>query len=175
MLPHARRPSDRMPPQPAHGGRSPWLLAVLVVLSVSLVTLGPTSFPHVVDAACPTPEFMRDSDGDCMARGTLIVMTGESSGGKSRADLERAIEPLGGRIETAVDVAGIYGVLFPAADTLAELDEREAALEASGSAAHTLWNCSPRPEPRAPAWGIHAAARPAGPNRSPRDRRHLPV
>ena len=132
MLPLARRPSDRMPPQAAPGGRSPWLLAVLVVLSVSLVTLGPTSFPRVVDAACPAPEFMRDSDGDCMARGTLVVMTGEHSGGKSRADLERAIEPLGGRIETAVDAAGIYGVLFPAADTLAELDEREAALEALG-------------------------------------------
>ncbi len=109
------------------------LLAVLVVLSVSLVTLGPTSWPHrVVDAECPAPEFMRDSDRDCMARGTLIVMTGAPSGGKSRTDLERAIEPLGGRIETDVDALGIYGVLFPAADTLAELDEREAALEALG-------------------------------------------
>ena len=135
MLPPARRTSDRVPPRLAHGGRTPWLLAVLVVVSVSLVTVGPTSFPHDVDAVCPAPELMRDSDGDCMARGTLIVMTGKSSGGKSRADLERAIEPLGGRIETAVDFtrnSGIYGVLFPAADTLAELDEREAALEALG-------------------------------------------
>ncbi len=132
MLPFARRPADRMPPQAAHGGRSPWLLAVLVVLSISLVTLGPTSFPHVVDAECPAPEFMRDSDRDCMARGTLIVMTGAPSGGKSRADLERAIEPLGGRIETDVGALRIYGVLFPAADTLAELDEREATLKALG-------------------------------------------
>ena len=132
MLPPARTPSDRMPPQAAHGARSPWFLAGLVILSVSLVTLGPTSFPRVVDAACPAPEFMRDSEGDCMARGRLVVMTGEHSGGKSRSDLERAIEPLGGRIETAVDGAGIYGILFPAADTLAELDEREAALEALG-------------------------------------------
>ena len=132
MLPPARGPSDRMPPQNAHGGRSPWLVAVLVVLSVSLVTLGPTSWPHVVDAECPAPALMRDSEGDCMARGKLIVMTGAPSGGKSRADLERAIEPLGGRIETDVDGAGIYGVLFPAAATLAELDEREAALEALG-------------------------------------------
>ena len=132
MLPLARRPSDRVPPQAAYGGRSPWLLAVLVVLSVSLVTLGPTSFPHVVDAECPTPEFMRDPEGDCMARGRLVVMTGEHAGGKSRADLERAIGPLGGEMATAVDGAGISGVLFPAADTLAELDQREAALEALG-------------------------------------------
>jgi hypothetical protein len=130
-----------MPPHGAYGGRSPWLLAVLVLLSVSLVALRPTSFPHIVAAACPAPEFMRDSEGDCMARGTLVVMTGKSSGGKSRADLERAIEALGGRIETAVDGAGIFGVLFPAADSLAELDEREAALEALGvwvSRAYTL-------------------------------------
>jgi hypothetical protein len=121
-----------MPPHAAAGVKSPWLLAVLVVLSVTLVTIGPTSFPHVVDASCPVPEFMRDADGDCMERATLLVMTGEHSGGKSRADLERAIAPLGGRIETAIDVAGIYGVLFPAADTIAELDEKEAALEALG-------------------------------------------
>ena len=121
-----------MPRQAAQGGRSPWLLAVLVFLSVSLVTLGPTSWPHVVDADCPAPEFMLDSDGDCMARGTLIVMTGAPSDGKTRADLERAIEPLGGRIETDVDALRIYGVLFPSADTLAELDELEAALEALG-------------------------------------------
>ena len=133
MLPLARRPSDRLPRQAAHGSGSPWLLALLVVLSVSLVTLGPTSWPHdVVDDACPAPELMRDSEGDCMARGTLIVMTGAPSGGKSRADLERAIEPLGGRIETDVDALRIYGVLFPSADTLAELDEREAALEVLG-------------------------------------------
>ena len=133
MFPPTGRPSDRMPRQAAHGGGSPWLLALLVVLSVSLVTLGPTSWPqHVVDAECPPPEFMRDSEGDCMARGTLIVMTGKHSGGKSRADLERAIEPLGGRIETDVDALRIYGVLFPSADTLAELDEVEAALEALG-------------------------------------------
>lgn len=133
MLPPATRPSERMPRHAAHGGRSPWLLAVLVVLSVSLVTLGPTSWPHdVVDADCPAPELMRDSEGDCMARGTLIVMTGARFGGKSRADLERAIEPLGGRIETDVDALRIYGVLFPSADTLAELDELEAALEALG-------------------------------------------
>ena len=132
MLPLARRPCDRLPPQAAHGGRSPWLLALLLVLSVSLVTLGPTSWPHVVDPECPAPELMLDSEGDCMARGTLIVMTGAHSGGKSRADLERAIGPLGGRIETDVDALRIYGVLFPSADTLAELDEVEAALEALG-------------------------------------------
>jgi hypothetical protein len=75
---------------------------------------------------------MRDDDGDCIARGRLVVMTGEHSGGRTRADLERAIEPLGGRIETAVDLAGIYGVTFLGANTLAELDETEAALEALG-------------------------------------------
>jgi hypothetical protein len=75
---------------------------------------------------------MRDEDGDCIGRGELIVMTGEHSGGLTRADLERAIAPLGGQIETAVDVAGIYAVAFPAADTLGKLDEVEAALEQIG-------------------------------------------
>lgn len=132
MLRLARRSSDRLPVHAAGRVRSRWHLALLLVLSVSLVTLGPTSFPHVVDVSCPAPEFMRDGDGDCMARGTLVVITGESSGGKTRADLERAIEPLGGRIETALDPTGIYGVMFPAADTLAELDEIEAALKELG-------------------------------------------
>jgi hypothetical protein len=106
----------------ARVGRS-WRWAVVLVLSVSLVLLGPTSFPRPVDAACPGPDVMRDEDGYCIGRGELIVMTGEHSGGQTRADLEGAIAPLGGRIETAVDVAGIYGVVFPAANTLAELDE----------------------------------------------------
>jgi hypothetical protein len=75
---------------------------------------------------------MRDEDADCMVRGKLIVMTGEHSGGLTRTDLERAIGPLGGRIETAVDAAGIYGVVFEAADTLGELDGVEAALERLG-------------------------------------------
>ena len=132
MLRLARRPSDTIPGRAPARVRSRWPLAVLLVLSVSLVTLGPTSFPRIVDASCPAPKYMRDDDGDCIARGRLVVMTGEHSGGRTRADLERAIEPLGGRIETAVDLAGIYGVTFLGANTLAELDETEAALEALG-------------------------------------------
>jgi hypothetical protein len=104
---------------------------VLIVLSVSLVSVGPTSFPRVV-GSCPAPEFMRDAEGDCMTRGTLIVMTGTSSGGKARADLERAIKPLGGRIETAADLVGMYAVLFPDAVAISDLDAKQAALEALG-------------------------------------------
>jgi hypothetical protein len=74
---------------------------------------------------------MRDRDGDCLARGRLVVLTGEPSG-KTRLDLERAIEPLGGRIDVAIDGAGIYAVVFPSADTLDELDELDAKLTRLG-------------------------------------------
>lgn len=134
---------DRSPgviPESTAARRRPrWHVGLMLLLSVSIVTLGPTSFPRDIDASCPAPDYMLDTDGDCMERGTLIVLTGEPSGGRTRSDLERVIAPLGGRIETAVDGAGIFAIAFPAADTLAELDEIETALENLGFWVSRSW------------------------------------
>jgi hypothetical protein len=136
-------PPDQIPEAMAARRRPRWHLGLILLLFISLVTLGPTSFPRDIDTSCPGPDFMLDGDGDCMERGTLILMTGKPSGGRTRSDLERAIAPLGGRIKTAVDLLGIFAVAFPAADTLAELDAIEMALEELGFWASRSWIAEP--------------------------------
>jgi hypothetical protein len=109
-----------------------WRWVVVLVVSWSLVLLGPTGFPRAVDVHCPEPSFVRDDGGSCFARGELLVMTSLEPGGLTRTDLEVAIAPLGGRIETAIDSAGLFAVRFAHAETVADLDELEAVLEGLG-------------------------------------------
>jgi hypothetical protein len=67
-----------------------------------------------------------------MVRGELLVLLGDDSVGQTRTDLERAIAPLGGRIDRGVDLIELYSITFPEADTLSELEIVEKALERLG-------------------------------------------